>query len=498
MAPYLDSRRYQTVKSITPYLLAILLTGVTTVFLFLLKDTLNPTILALLYLLPVGLSSLMGGLGPGITASLAAFLGFNYFFIQPFYTLMVHQSQDLLVLLVFLGIAVVISQLVGRTRHSLAQATARELEAIRLYEFSNLLSGLHNESEIIQAITNQTQHTFEAEQVEVYIEGAGGQQAKLYSQKARELTSESLPPKQQSFIIPMQTARGLLGEIRIWRSDPPIQEQEERLLRTFASQGVLAIERARLLQADTRARVLEESDRMKTSLLSSVSHELRTPLATIKAYVSSLRSKEFDWDSEARQELLEAVDEETDHLNQLVENLLNMSRIEAGVLRPKREWNSLEEIIASVMKRFRQPVKPLTHSINLNLPDNLPLIPVDYLQIEQVFTNLISNSMKYSPDGSAIDIDAVITSGEQLQIRIANQGPPVPVENLERIFDKFYRASAADQITGTGLGLSICKGIIEAHGGRIWAENLPAGFAFTFTLPLTWQGELPRLPSEAS
>jgi len=196
--------------------------------------------------------------------------------------------------------------------------------------------------------------------------------------------------------------------------------------------------------------------------------------------------------------LLEAVDEETDHLNQLVENLLNMSRIEAGVLRPKREWNSLEEIIASVMKRFRQPVKPLTHSINLNLPDNLPLIPVDYLQIEQVFTNLISNSMKYSPDGSAIDIDAVITSGEQLQIRIANQGPPVPVENLERIFDKFYRASAADQITGTGLGLSICKGIIEAHGGRIWAENLPAGFAFIFTLPLTWQGELPRLPSEAS
>ncbi len=505
MTPLLNSRQYRTIAKSIPYLLAILLTGLTTVALYLLRAVINPTVIALLYLLPVGFSTASWGLGAGITAAFAAFLTFNYFFIKPYYTFIVHQSQDLLVLFAFLVTAVVISQLVGRVRRSLAQATAREQDAIRLYEFSALLAGLHSEAEIIKAITEQTQEVFQASRVEVYIERMSNHSAET-GVGAQTQVRSSYPPIQPTeavptLIIPLQTARGFLGEICLWRSDPPITPEEERLLRTFASQGVLAIERARLLMAETRAQVLEESDRLKSSLLSSVSHELRTPLSTIKAAISSLRSETVEWDSDARDDLLEAVDEETDHLNQLVENLLNMSRIEAGVLKPQREWNSLEEIIAGVVKRFRRPFvgfdpnKPLSHRLDIHLPDDLPLVPVDYLQMEQVFTNLISNSMKYSPEESPIRIRAWVVNKEQLQVQVGNQGPPVPEDQLERIFDKFYRITASERVTGTGLGLSICKGIILAHDGQIWAENQIDGFSFNFTLPLTWGGEQPHLPS---
>jgi two-component system sensor histidine kinase KdpD len=168
----------------------------------------------------------------------------------------------------------------------------------------------------------------------------------------------------------------VLGEIRVWLKDPPLTDSEERLLRTFASQAVLALERARLTEAETRARVLEESDRLKTSLLSSVSHELRTPLATIKAAVTGLSSRAGDWDSDARSELLLVIDEETDHLDRLVGNLLNMSRIEAGALKPARKWHPLEEIVSGVVYRTRQRdaarLAEQQHVLQIDIPDDLP------------------------------------------------------------------------------------------------------------------------------
>jgi two-component system sensor histidine kinase KdpD len=259
------------------------------------------------------------------------------------------------------------------------------------------------------------------------------------------------------------------------------------------------LERARLTEAETRARVLEESDRFKTSLLSSVSHELRTPLATIKAAVTGLSSQAVDWDSEARADLLLVIEEETDHLDRLVGNLLNMSRIEAGALKPARKWHPLEEIVSGVVYRIRQRdaarLAEQRHVLQIEIPDDLPLVPVDYIQMEQVFTNLLSNSLKYSPPGTTVKISARQTDDTTVWVQVCNQGPGVPEEHLERIFDKFYRVTAADRVTGAGLGLSICKGIIEAHGGRIWAENLPDGLAFNFTIPLTWEGASPRVNS---
>lgn len=475
-------------------ILAVLIVAVTTGILHFLRDSLDTPIVGLLFLLPVVLSTALWGLAPGITASFCAFLAFNFFFIPPYYTLVVHRTQDVLALVVFFIVAVVISQLVGRAKSSLAEAQAREREATHLYELSTALAGLRTEDAIAWAIAERLQEVFRALVVELVIQPFAQGTAASH----RAPTGATAPGTQPDEIVPLMTARGMLGEIRLWRPHAPLAPVEERLLHTFASQSALALERALLAQVETKTKVLEESDQLKSALLSSVSHELRTPLATIKAASTSLRSGEVAWESQARTELIAAIDEEADHLNRLVGNLLDMSRIESGALKPQRQWNILAEIVGGVIARMRHAAE--YHQLDIDVSEDLPLAPVDYMLMEQVFTNLVGNSLKYAPMNTTIRISArMLEDDEQfLLVRVSNQGPPVPEEHLDRIFDKFYRVTAADRVTGTGLGLSICKGIVEAHGGRIWAENLADGFAFNFTLPLTWDGtRSPSVPSDS-
>jgi two-component system sensor histidine kinase KdpD len=468
------------------YLLALGLIAVTTAVLFAMRDLLHTSLVALLYLLVVGVSTTIWGLGPGITVALCAFLTFNYFFIQPYYTFVVHQPIDLVILLVFFIVAVVISQLVGRAKLGLAAATAREQEATQLYELSMALAGLHNDRKIANILAEKIQAMFQGDHVSLNVNGA--------SPIALHLPDRAHAPSgQPDLVVPIQAARGVMGDIRLWRATPAISSSEKRLLQTFASQGALALERARLAEAESRAKVLEESDRLKSALLSSVSHQLRTPLSTIKASVTSLLSGEVNWDSAAREDLLAAIDEEADHLNMVVGNLLDMSRLESGALKPRRQWNILSEIAGSVAARMRRFAG--NHQLEIEIPEDLPLVPVDYTLMEQVFTNLLSNSFKYAPAGTMIRVHAQTQDSAYVHVQVSNQGPQVPEEHLARIFDKFYRITDAERVTGTGLGLSICKGIIEAHGGRIWAENLPDGFAFNFTLPIELDGTPPpRLP----
>ncbi|MBI5934288.1 MAG: DUF4118 domain-containing protein [Chloroflexi bacterium] len=466
------------------YLAAFALIALVTAVFYVLREALDTTLIALLYLLPLGIITAFWGLGPGITGAALTFLTFNYLFIPPYYTFAVHRPADVVILVVFLIVAVVISQLVGRMQASLAAATAREREATRLYEISAALAGLHNDRAIADILARQALAVSQAERVQIDL---GGPPPFIFF-----LPDASAPDRAPELILPIQAARGLLGEIRLWRAAPAITSGEKRLLQTFASQGALALERARLAEAESRAKVLEESDRLKSAILSSVSHELRTPLSTIKAASSSLRSNEVSWDSAVRPELVAQIDDEADHLNLLVGNLLDMSRIESGALKPKREWNILREIVETVLARMKNLIGE--HRLEMDVPENLPLVPVDFLQMEQVFTNLLSNSVKYAPEKTVIRLRAFV-DGESVHALVSNQGPQVPPEHLERIFDKFFRLTAAERVTGTGLGLSICKGIIEAHGGKIWAENVPDGLAFNFTLPLLWDGAPPpQLP----
>lgn len=466
------------------YILALIFLSAITGVLFILRDVVDTTPVALLYLIPLGIITARWGLAPGIASALLTFFAFNYFFIQPYYSLAVHRPSDVVILIIFLVVAIVVSQLVGRAQAGLAAATAREREATQLYELSTALAGLHSDQAIAEILARQVHAVAGDEYVELSVAGT-----KTFGVRLPEVDPPSRLPE---LTIPIEAARGVLGEIRLWRSEPVITSQEKRLFQTFASQGALALERAWLAQAESRAQVLEESDQLKSAILSSVSHELRTPLSTIKAAASSLRGGEVGWDSQARVDLVAAIDDEADHLNMLVGNLLDMSRIESGVLKPKREWNILSEIIGGVLARMRRLASE--HTIEIDIPDSLPLIPVDYVQMEQVFTNLLSNSLKYAPSNTTVHIRAHVDL-ETIRIQVSNEGPQIPAEDLERIFDKFYRLTAADRVAGTGLGLSICKGIIDAHGGRIWAENLRDGLAFNITLPLTLDGATPpQLP----
>lgn len=466
----------------------LLLIGLMTIALRFFESMLQVQYVALLYLLPVMVSAALWGLTPGILAGFTAFLLFNYYFIQPYNTLLVHQSQDLITLTIFLIVAVVISQLIGRAKKSLDLARDREWEATRMYELIAALAGQTEEKAIAEVLAEHLITACQSEHVKVVVKGKAGEQPTVVDKPV-----ETTPDRVPEITLPLMTHRNIEGEIRIWRVNRELAGQESRLLEAFCNQGALSIERVHLTEGENKIRVLEESDRIKTSLLNSVSHELRSPLSAIKASISSLRSGAVEWDNPARTELLTTVEEETDKLNLLVGNLLDMSRIESGALKPMERWNSIAEIAKGVAARMRTQLQD--HHLEFDFPADLPLVPTDYVMMEQVFTNLISNSVKYAPVGTRIYISAKAETDRML-IQVENESTHVKEEYLEHIFEKFFRVTEADKVIGTGLGLSICKGIVEAHGGKIWAENLPGGFRFAFTLPLTLDGSFPTLPKD--
>jgi two-component system sensor histidine kinase KdpD len=447
-------------------------------------------IIVLLYLLPVMICTALWGLTPGVLASMLAFLAFNYYFIVPYHTFQVHNTSDLITLIIFLIVAVVMSQLIGQAREGTRLALSREWEATRMYQLISGLAGLQDAKSVAAVLAAHTSTAFACLLVQADVPGTV-EEAPLNA----PAPYKSIPADSPTLSVPLRTIRGSEGELRIWRQKHDFSEEEKRLLEAFTSQGALALERVRLSQGMNKARVLEESDRLKSSLLNSVSHELRSPLAAIKASVSSLRSGAVEWESPARDELLETVEEETDHLNLLVGNLLDMSRIDSGALKLNLRWNSIEEIVRGVTVKMRKALQE--HRLVFQISAALPLVPTDYVMMEQVFTNLLSNSVKYAPAGTEITIRAFVDA-EQLHVTVVNEGPLVAVDHLERIFEKFHRVTEADRITGTGLGLSICKGIVEAHHGQIWAANQACCFEFHFLLPLTINGALPEHPKEAT
>ncbi len=453
-----------------------------TVALRALRDFLSVQNVAFIYLLPVFLCTIFWGLTSGLVAGVASFLTFNYFFLQPYYTFQVHATQDLISLLMFLGVAIVISNLLGQARNGLRLAQSREWEATQMYAFSSKLAGVTDPIDAGLEIAKLVHQIIGCYSVEVVLPGTPVIRWPEELQKTQQ-TSDTT-----SLTIPMRTTRGIEGELTLQHHHDRLTATQERLMTTFAEQGALALERLRLGQDAQKALLLEESDQMKSSLLNSVSHELRTPLAAIKASVSSLRSGIVSQDPAARDELLATIEEETDDLNILVGNLLDMTRIESGALKPQRRWNSIAEIAQGVVARMHKQLKGF--QVELSFPEDLPLVPTDYVLLEQVFTNLISNSAKYAPAESTICIRAA-QQDDYIHVYVQNQGPHVPEQHLERIFEKFHRVTENDRITGTGLGLSICKGIIEAHHGRIWAENQSGWFVFHFKLPLTLDGSLP-------
>ncbi|GAC1389201.1 MAG: hypothetical protein NVS4B11_00920 [Ktedonobacteraceae bacterium] len=272
-------------------------------------------------------------------------------------------------------------------------------------------------------------------------------------------------------------------------------KREHALLQTsffqsFLNQATTIIEGARLRQESLQMEVLQRTDALRAALLSSVSHDLRTPLSSIKAAAYSLQEKDVTWDDESRHSFAVTIEREADRLNRLVGNILDMSRIEGGALKAEKELYPLDELVYHVINHMQFVLKD--RDVRVILPDDLSPVALDFLQMDQVLTNLIENAVRYTPSGSQIEISAIEQNGEIL-VSVADHGQGIPEEYKERIFDKFYRVSGATQrgTTGTGLGLAVCRGLVEAHGGRIWAKNREGGGAiFQFTLPLAKTREL--------
>ncbi len=237
--------------------------------------------------------------------------------------------------------------------------------------------------------------------------------------------------------------------------------------------------------------VLQQTDALRSALLSSVSHDLRTPLSTIKTAATSLLEQDMQWDEETRRGFTLAIEHEADRLNGLVENLLDMSRIEAGSLHPEKEWYPLDALLRDVLARMQPLLEG--RAVQVELPDNLPPVELDAVLIEQVMVNLLTNAATYTPDGSPIDVSIQIREDAAV-VSVADRGPGIAPAEQEHIFDKFYRvlekAQPSAEPRGSGLGLAICRGLVEAHGGRIWVEAREGGGAvFRFTLPLSNTGE---------
>jgi two-component system sensor histidine kinase KdpD len=250
----------------------------------------------------------------------------------------------------------------------------------------------------------------------------------------------------------------------------------------------LAIERASFAEKAAQSEMLQKTEQLQTALLNSISHELRTPLASITGVLTSLGESEkieqpsAKLDQNTRVELIDSAVQQALRLNRLVENLLNMTRLEAGALRLNREPVDIQDLIATVLTQTSGRL--CDHPTSIDIPPNFPLVSIDAVLIGEVLTNLLDNACKYSPPGSPIKISVKFVQNQAL-IAVKDCGLGIPPEDLERVFDKFYRVQRPNQVVGTGLGLSICKGIIESHGGRIWVENNPdQGAKITFTLPL--------------
>jgi two-component system, OmpR family, sensor histidine kinase KdpD len=310
--------------------------------------------------------------------------------------------------------------------------------------------------------------------------------------------SDTLPGGRRLF-LPLRTARGVVGVIGIDSEvpGPLFTPEERRLLEALLDQAAVSIERIHLADDVDKARLTAETERLRSSLLTSVSHDLRTPLTSILGAASSLKIYGNEYSQATRDELVTTIEAEAERLNRFVANLLDTTRLESGSLDIKLELTDVEEIAGSALQRAGKVLA--NHSVLVNLAPDLPMLPLDGVLLEQTLFNLLDNATKYAPSGSRIEIRAEV-QGEMAVMQVIDEGPGIPPQDLHRLFDKFYRIPAGDRRrAGTGLGLAICRGFVEAMGGRIEAGNRTdrSGAVFTITFPIGSDVETLPLKEEA-
>jgi two-component system sensor histidine kinase KdpD len=436
---------------------------------------------ALLYLLAVVAASAIGHLWPGLLAAALSFIGLDYFFTPPVHRVTVSKGEDLFALAVFLVVAAAVSAAISAALEQRAMAEFREQQVRALYHVTSQLLTAPGLSAVLADLASSLRSLYELDGCRVVVLRPDGTE--------RERVVSGVVEGAGILSFPLVAEGRPVGRIDLSRPSPGrLGGPETEVLNAFAAQLSLALERARLGEEAAEARVEAEASRIRAALFSSVTHDLRTPLASIKASASSLLEEGVPFSEEQRHELLQTILEESDRLNRLVANLMDLSRMRAGALAPTVEPVPLEDLISSVTRRLARVLGG--REVRILVRDDVPPVPVDVVQMDQVLTNLIENAVRYTPPGTAIAIVAARWHG-MVEVRVSDRGPGIPAEARARVFREFYREDVEGRRGGTGLGLAIAQAVVTAHGGSIGVEETPGGGA-TIWLHLPLDGRTAR------
>ena len=468
--------------------------------------------LSLIYLLAVLLSAIRCGLWPSIFASILSFLSYNFFFTVPYYSFSVFHREQLITIIFFLIVSVIVSNLAGRLRLQVEAMRTSAKRTSNLYDFSRKIAAAASLDDVLWAAVHHVAATLDCQSMVLLPVDQGNLQisaayppddqlglkdwgaAKWCGENGKPAgwRSETLPAAEWLF-MPMKTPQGIVGVLGVhFKADQrSLGPSQRRLLEALVDQVAIAVERTNLATDIEEARLLTETEQLRSALLSSVSHDLRTPLVSIIGSATSLASYGEMMSPDDRHQLTQTVLEESERLNRFVQNLLDMTRLGYGALQPKKEWSDVREIIGRAVQQACKYAQDRDISVQID-PVIQPLF-VDPVLLEQVVFNVLDNAVKHTAANGHISIVAKLLD-HKVNIAIIDDGPGIPGQDREAVFDVFYRVKAGDrQTAGTGLGLSICRGFVEAHGGQIKALAGPKGLGarIEITLPIA---EIPALP----
>ena len=465
----------------------------------------------MLYLLVVVLISVRFGRGPGIFASILSVVSFDFFFVEPRFSLTVDDTQYLFTFVLMLAVTLVISNLTASLQYQARIARYRERRAESLFDAGRVMASALTAGQIIQDGVPRLAGVFQS-QVAILLPDShdklrppledehapeppsnlpgnlltdldlGVAQWAYDHQESAGLGTHTLPAN-PVFYLPLRAPMCTRGVLALRPTDPRqiFQPEQQRLLETFAAQIALALERVHYVEVAQDALVNMEAERLRNSLLSAISHDLRTPLTGLVGLSATLADLPQMQDA-ASKELVGAIHAQALRINALVINLLDMARMQAGGLNLNKQWQPIEEVVGSALRASKDLLA--RHRVETYLSPALPLVALDAMMIERVLCNLLDNAAKYTPEGSRIVVSASLL-GECMEVSVADNGSGLPEGMEERIFEKFTRGEKESSRPGVGLGLAICRAIVQAHGGRIRAENRAEGGArFVFTLPL--------------
>jgi two-component system sensor histidine kinase KdpD len=468
-------------RQLAGYVLAAALLPVLTVVLTALRSGLNLTSDVLLYLVATIVVALVGGFVPAVLAAVAGSLLLNYYFTPPIHLWTIAQANNALALAVFVIVGLLVAWVVDIAARRTAQAARANAESELLTTTAgSVLRGQQG----LSALLDQIREAFGMDSVTLLECPAAAAAADASAERLRGtpgawhvVASRGTPaatrPDDADVEVPVTDRLSLALKGR------PLPAADRRVLGAFASYAAVALDQERLAAEAQAAKPIAAADKMRTALLAAVSHDLRTPLASAKAAVTSLRSRDVDWAAEDHDELLATADESLDRLTHLVDNLLDMSRLQAGALSLFPRPVGLDEIVS----RALDSLDPAARGITVDIPESLPEISVDPAILERVIVNLTENALRYSPPGRPPLLTAS-TLGDRVELRVVDRGPGIPEEDRDRMFVPFQRLGDTDNTTGVGLGLALSRGLTEAMSGTLTAEDTPGGgLTMTVSVP---------------